>query len=111
MPMLEQTAIWATILGTLASFAAIAWSAVTYVQIRRAETKHQEYLKFFAVCDQLGQQGGSIVSKVAAAFELRKYPQYKDVILRLIDDVRIEGDAAKMLRKELELTAEFLRRQ
>lgn len=95
-------------LGALTSFAALTWAAVNYVQLQKAETKHQEYLKFFEICDLLGRQGGSIVSKMTAACELRKYPQYKDVTLRMIKSVKVEGASAEMLREELRLTAEFL---
>jgi hypothetical protein len=48
---------------------------------------------------------------MAAAFELRKFPEYKDVILRLASQVEIEGSvqSSTMLKHEIELTAEFLR--
>jgi hypothetical protein len=106
--MVETLATWATILSSGLALLAIAWSAVNYIQIRRIEIKHQEYQKFFEIMDHLGSQGNSIASKVAAAHELRKYPQYTDVIVRLADQVEISGSAAAMLKNELDLTAKFL---
>ncbi len=57
--------------------------------------------------DHLGQSGGSIASKMAAAYELRKFPQYKNVICRLLEKAEIEGPAAEMLKCEMKLTAKF----
>jgi len=76
---------------------------------KKTEIQHQRYQKIFEVMDNLGQEGGSIASKMAAAFELRKFPEYTDLILRLASQVQIKGSSADMLKKEIELTAEFLK--
>ena len=60
--------------------------------------------------DHLGQQGGSITSKVAAAFEQRIYPEYADLIIRLFAKVEIDGSNANMLKEEMELTSNFLKK-
>jgi hypothetical protein len=99
---------WIAWVGITVPLAALAWAAVFYVINRRREIHHQEYQKFFEITDHLGKSGGSIASKMAAAFELRKYPQYKDVVLRLCQSVSAEGGSAKMLIDELRLTAEYL---
>ena len=106
--MIESIALWATILGSLIALLAIAWAAVNYVLIRKLEIKHQEYQKFFEIMDHLGAQGHSVASKMAAAFELRKYPQYADVIVRLATKASYDGPSAQMLKEELDLTAAFL---
>ena len=106
--MIEAVALWATIAGTLIALLAIAWAAVNYVLIRSKEIKHQEYQKFFEVMDHLGAPGHSIASKMAAAYELRKYPQYRDVIVRLAQQAQYEGAAAGMLKAEMDLTAQHL---
>jgi hypothetical protein len=110
MELAEQIALWLTILGSLAALGALAWSAVNYVMIRKLEIKHSEYQKFFEITDHLGAQGHSIASKMAAAYELRKYPQYRDVVIRLAENVGISGDpkSTNMLKEELLMTAEFL---
>jgi hypothetical protein len=48
---------------------------------------------------------------MGAAFELRKYPEYGDVILRMCEKVEVEGQTALMLKEELELTAKYLRQK
>ncbi len=57
--------------------------------------------------EKIGEQQGSIAAKVAAVHELRKYPEYRDLIVRLCNDAapQVVGGNAHMLRKEFELTA------
>jgi hypothetical protein len=61
--------------------------------------------------DKIGVQEGSITSKVAAVYELRKYPEYRDVIIRICDksQAQVVGASAQMLIDELKLTAEYMR--
>ena len=101
---------WIAYLGLALPLGVLAWSAAVYALAVRRQNSHARYERFFEVVEHLGQDGGSIAAKMAAAFELRKYPEYREVILRLCDKVGIEGPSAEMLREELQLTAEFLRR-
>ena len=99
---------WIAWAGIVIPLIALAWSAVFYVRAKRREVHHQEYQRFFEITDHLGQQGGSIASKMAAAYELRKYPEYKEVILNICEKAPVTGGAAKMLAEEMEATASFL---
>ena len=58
--------------------------------------------------DHLGQSGGSIASKMAAAYELRKYPEYREVIIRMCREGEVTGPSGKMLKHEMMLTADHL---
>ena len=88
--------------------ASLAWAAVFYTLTRRREVAHQEFERFFKVMDHIGQGEGSIASKMAAAYELRKYPEYRDVIVRMCEQAEVQGGSAKMLKDEMMLTANFL---
>lgn len=66
--------------------------------------RQEKYQRFFDIISQLGAPNSPTTSKVAAAYELRKYPQYKDVIVRLARDVGIDGQSAELLKRELDLT-------
>ena len=61
--------------------------------------------------DHFGKENGSIAAKMAAAFELRKLPEYAEVIIRLLEQAPITGSAAPMLKSEPDLTVECLRRR
>ena len=106
---LSTAAEWIAWAGIVIPLAALAWSAVFYSQTKRRELKHQEYQRFFTITDHLGQQGGSIASKMAAAYELRRYPEYAEVIINICENTRIDGGSAKMLKDELLATADFLK--
>jgi hypothetical protein len=100
---------WLAWAGVVIPLAALAWAAVFYTLSHRREVSHQEYKRFFEITDQLGYEGGSIASKMAAAYELRKYPQYKSVILNICERTEVTGSSAQMLKDEMRATAEFLR--
>ena len=95
--------------GIVVPLMALAYSAVTYSLAKRQEVHHQQYQRFFQIMDHLGQQGGSIASKMAAAYELRKYPEYTDVIINICEKTEVAGPAAAMLKQELVATADYLK--
>lgn len=99
---------WGAIVIPLAT---LAWQAFRYNQIRREENQFQKYQRLFKIAAQL-EQGGSIVSQVIAAYELRKFPEYRDVIIRICEDLKVEGkgDAVKVLRAELKRTAAIMKK-
>ena len=107
--MPESFLDWIAYLGLALPLCVLAWSAATYALALRRQNAHSRFERFFQVMDHLGQQGGSIASKMAAAYELRKYPEYKDVIVRLCEQAAVDGPSAQMLRNELQLTADYMR--
>lgn len=108
---LSTAAEWIAWAGVVIPLMALAWSAVFYTLARQREVQHQEYQRFFQIMDHLGQSGGSIASKMAAAYELRKYPEYTDVIVNICEKARIDGAAAEMQKEEMLATAEYLKAQ
>jgi len=106
---LTVAAEWIAWAGIVIPLAALAWSAVFYTLARHRETRHQEYQRFFQIMDHLGHPDGSIAAKMAAAYELRKYPQYAEVIINICEDAEIEGVAAQMLKNEMLATAVYLK--
>jgi hypothetical protein len=95
--------------GIVIPLFAMAWAAIFYVLTRRREVRFQEFERLFRVMDHLSQSDGSIPSKMAAAYELRKYPDYKEVIIRLCREAILSpGGNSEMLKSEMTRTAEFL---
>ena len=100
---------WIAWAGIVIPLFAMAWAAIFFVLTRRREVHFQEFERLFKVMDHLGHEGDSIASKMAAAYELRKYPEYKDVVIRMCEQADVRGPSGKMLKDELILTAEYLR--
>jgi hypothetical protein len=108
---LDQMAQLAAIISVSVPLCALAWSAVAYVHLRQREMRRERYERFCAVMEHLGRQGGSVAAKMAAVYELRKFPEYAEVIVRLFDQVEVDGHSAPTLTSEMALTAGFLRRK
>ncbi|MBL4759216.1 MAG: hypothetical protein JKY32_16810 [Rhizobiales bacterium] len=105
--MPESIMEWIAWSGIVLPLMVLSWSAYRYVSDRRREIQHQEYERFYELMDTLAQANNSISGKMAALYELRKFPQYQPVIIRLIDDVPVKGDASGLLKKEMLLTKNF----
>ncbi|NJM49956.1 MAG: hypothetical protein HC843_02990 [Sphingomonadales bacterium] len=68
---------WVAWAGIVIPLMGMVWASIFYAIKRRREIHFHEYQRVFEIIDHLGQYGGSIASKVSAAYELRKYPEYK----------------------------------
>jgi sulfur carrier protein ThiS len=101
----DQVIAW---LGVVVPFGAIAWSAVAYVLNQRREQRFREFQKFHDLMRELGTTGTTVLANVAVAFELRKFPQYKDVIVRALTEIEVRGARADLLKQEFALTIEYL---
>ena len=97
---------WGALLATLAS---LAWSANRYVALQTREAEHKRHQKFFEVMQMLGQSGGPIAAKCAAAYELQKHREYGDFLERFCREAQeqVIGSNAAILVAELRRTTEF----
>jgi hypothetical protein len=91
--------------------AVLAWSAFWFTQERRQQRKHLRFEQFFSVTDKIGQAEGSLLSKVAALYELRRFPEYAEVIIRMTEAPEIHGGgrAKTVLEQEFRLTHEAMK--
>ncbi|MEM9494778.1 MAG: hypothetical protein AAGA09_02150 [Pseudomonadota bacterium] len=97
---------WIAWAGLVLPLATLAWAALFFVITWRGELRHKRYEKFFALMDRVGDSNSSILGKMAAVYEMREYDEYKEVIVRLCQNVEIKGDAKHLLDRELDLTAQ-----
>jgi hypothetical protein len=101
----DQVIAW---LGVVVPLFALAYSAIVYVGNQRREQEYREFHKFHDLMKDLGTAGTTILGNVAVAFELRKFPQYRELIVRALSDVEVKGSRADILRSEFALTIEHL---
>jgi hypothetical protein len=57
----------------------------------------------------VGHSGGSIASRMAAAYGLRKYSDYADVVINIGEKTEITGSSVAMLHEEMLAEADFLK--
>lgn len=96
---------WLAWAGLVLPLMTLAWSALWFVRIEAEKNRKARYDQFFNLMDQLGRREYSIAAKMAAAYSLRRFPEYREVIVRLTSDVGIDGEGAHLLARELDLTA------
>lgn len=96
---------WIAWAGLVLPLATLAWAALYFVLTWRNEIKHKRYEKFFELMNLVGARDASIAGKMAAVYEMQKYPEYREVIIRLCRDAKIDGEAKELLEREFDLTA------
>ena len=99
---------WTVAVGLFIPLASLAWTGVSFSITHRREVRNAEFERFFNVMDRLGNNDGSEPSKLAAAYELREYPQYREVIVRMCRELKVTGGAAQRLKAEMLRTADYL---
>ncbi len=91
--------------------AVLAFSAFLFVRNERAKLQSEKFNRFWEVMKSAGTQDGNIASKMAAFYEMRKYPEYAEVIIRLCEDTRVGGTEGHLLKAEMLHTAEYLKKK
>ena len=102
---------WLAWVGIVIPLCVLAWSAFRFTQERREQRKHSKFEHFFSVTDKIGQAQGSLLSKVAAVYELRRFPEYAEVITRMTAEPEIVGGGRSkaLLEEEFGLTHEAMK--
>jgi len=102
--------IWLTLIGFAAPLMAVAGSAVAYVVKLYQEAGERRRNQFFELM-QFIDSDRPIATKVAAVYELRRFPEHRDFIIRFCESQRsnVVGGGAAPLIAEMENTAQFMR--
>lgn len=103
----STTSEWIAFVGILIPLFVLAFSLAAHVWNQYLAHTDREFKRFFELTDAIGKPGSSIVSQTAAVYELRKYKKYKGVIIRICDGKSIEGESAKLLNEEFNLTKQY----
>ncbi|MBX9633950.1 MAG: hypothetical protein K2X44_03125 [Magnetospirillum sp.] len=113
--VLNQIAAWATIGAFIAatiSLAVIAFQANRYMSTRKADRHQREFENYHQLIRDLSQ-GGELVripAQKAIIYELRNYPRYADISIRVLTSLRDEwcADDKTRLVEELNLAIAYL---
>lgn len=105
-------------LSILGAIAAFAWPVFQFVAVRRKEQEIHEFEAFHRIMKELvspdgGTQSTWVDRQIAAAFELRNFRRYDEVILRILPALRDHwGTESRMARvvAEIGLTVDHIRR-
>jgi hypothetical protein len=110
MMQLSTLADWLAWGALLLPLAVLAWSARDYIKIQTDQSRQKEFDNFFETILRVHNKDKALISQKAAIFELRHYPRYKELVLRICDNYLsyIPG-APNELKEEFTLTAEYFR--
>lgn len=104
--------LWVTIGGFAVPLLGLAGSAVAFVVKLFRDAKEAREQRFFALMQLIDGQG-TIASKVAAVYALRKFTEHRDFIRRFCEsqteNIAGSDTAAKILKDELSRTAEAMK--
>jgi hypothetical protein len=82
----------------------IAWAMIWIAESISERNRHERYLRFYQIMQHLGRKDSSQAEKMAAAYELRRYKEYGDIIGRIFIDGRLSEDSSETLYAELRAT-------
>lgn len=92
---LNEIGVWVTVLTFLLSVAALSFSALRYVTVRRDELRNLRYEQYHALLLKVSRgtddQGLlKLVSQRAFIYELRHFPEYSALTKRLLESLLSE---------------------
>jgi hypothetical protein len=101
-----------TLLGFAAPLVTLAGSAVAFVVKLYLDAGERRRNHFFDLMDKIDTPS-SVAKKVAAVYELRRFPEHRDFIIRFCGTQRanITGDGSATLIAEMEATQAFFEAQ
>ncbi len=88
----------------------IAWALTWRVLIEAERNRHERYQRFYAIMEQLSRSDSETASKMAAAYELRNYREYADIVEKIFVDGRMRQDTGRALKKQLDETLKQMNR-
>ncbi len=88
----------------------IAWALTWRVLIEAERNRHERYRRFYSVMEQLSRSDSETAAKMAAAYELRNYREYADIVAKVFVDGRMRQDTTLALKQELAETLKHIER-
>jgi len=86
----------------------LAWATTWRVLIEAERNRHERYLRFYSIMEQLSRTDSEGVPKVVAAHQLRQYPEYADIVAKIFTNGRIRQDTPTALQAQLNETLKQL---
>lgn len=86
----------------------LAWAAVWFVLIESERNRYERYKRFHTIMEQLARSDGATADKMAAAYELRNYREYAEILEKIFVDGKVRNDTAEAVEKQLKDTLEHI---
>jgi hypothetical protein len=103
--------LWVTLIGFAAPLLTLAGSAVGYVVKQYLDAADKRRNRFFELMKYIDTDG-DIATKVAAVYELRRYPEHREFVIRFCDtqkrNIGGSGAAVQSLKDEMQFTRDAM---
>lgn len=99
-------------LGVVIPLCVIAFSAWEYTEARKFESKQNTFENYHLIVERFaGGEKGSVFVIVANIFELRNYPEYREVSLEILKDMKLNWQSTRisLIEKEIDETMKYLK--
>ena len=117
--MLTWLTSHAAALGVLGAAITFVWSAIQFILVRRKEQQAHEFEAFHRLIKELVSPSHDtqviwIDRQMAVLFELRHFPRYYEVTIRILNGLREKWSADPEFKwprliEELDITVEYIR--
>ncbi|UCB56630.1 MAG: hypothetical protein JSV30_05320 [Candidatus Omnitrophota bacterium] len=106
----ENIKVLSISMGIIIPLVSIAFSGIQYIEANKRLTKQKSFENYHIVIGRIGGGEKSDIFVAAAnIFELRNYPEYRDVSIRILEHmVKIWTGKDDVLTKEIILTKQYL---
>ena len=107
---MNSVPLWVTLVGFAAPLIALAGSAVAYVVKLYEDALNKRRNQFFELMQFIDSER-PIATKMAAVYELRRFPEHRDFIVRFCGEMartNVSGIGAQVLVSEMNHTREFM---
>ncbi|MEM9965589.1 MAG: hypothetical protein AAGC58_09605 [Asticcacaulis sp.] len=83
----------------------LAWAGSVYIEATLERRRHERYQRFYQIMRDLSREDASQAEKMAAAYELRHYREYRDVIARIFEDGQLRPEDEGLIADQLKDSA------
>ena len=108
---LASVADWIAWSALIVSIVVIAWAAFRYVRLEQAKNEQTRFENFYRTLERVHNKDQSLILQRAAIFELRNFPEYKDLIVRLCRDRNSLFPTVELVQREFLLTLNYFEGQ
>jgi hypothetical protein len=97
---------WGLLVTPLVILAAV--SLMRFIQ-KRENNRHERYLRFQTLLVTIANKDLDVGPKLAAAYELRRYPDYASVLNKIFVDGNVRQEGSEYLARQLRDTLKTMR--
>ncbi|MFT4090813.1 MAG: hypothetical protein QM645_08780 [Asticcacaulis sp.] len=86
----------------------LAWAGSVYIETTLERRRYERYQQFYRILRDLAREDASQAEKMAAAYELRQYREFRDIMARIFSDGQLKPEDAHLINDQLKESARVI---